>query len=211
MDISASDITMAELFKTLASNGPSTVYSIANDKHIPQPTVHRIFKNLEKSQIIQVYKEDKVHGRRRIFYGPTVNGILGMYCLFDNIQKENLDLELIFDVWLKEEKFFKELALFFSPKKLENAPASSKKIFKKFVKSQAKALKEFEKYIEEYGDIPFDYKIQMGATLLRGKNPDKFDRDSRELIAEMPGLATVLKANQKIQNSTLEKLGIKNS
>ena len=120
-------------------------------------------------------------------------------------------LELIFDVWLKEEKFFKELALFFSPKKLENAPASSKKIFKKFVKSQAKALKEFEKYIEEYGDIPFDYKIQMGATLLRGKNPDKFDRDSRELIAEMPGLRTVLKANQKIQNSTLEKLGIKNS
>ena len=208
MDISASDITMAELFKTLASNGPSTVYSIANEKHIPQPTVHRIFKNLEKSQIIQVYKEDKVHGRRRIFYGPTVNGILGMYCLFDNIQKENLDLELIFDVWLKEEKFFEQLAQMFDANKLQNAPASSKKIFKKFVKSQAKALKEFEKYLEENGDIPFDYKIQMGATLLRGKNPEKFDRDSRELVAEMPGLAAMLKNNQEMQNLALQNLGV---
>ena len=131
-----------------------------------------------------------------------------MYCLFDNIQKENLDLELIFDVWLKEEKFFEQLAQMFDANKLQNAPASSKKIFKKFVKSQAKALKEFEKYIEEYGDIPFDYKIQMGATLLRGKNPEKFDRDSRELIAEMPGLAAILKNNQEMQNLALQNLGV---
>ena len=145
MDISASDITMAKLFKTLVSNGPSTVYSIANQEDIPQPTVYRIFKNLEKASMIQVYEEDKAHGRRRIFYGPTVNGVLGMCCLFDNIPKENLDLELIFDAWLKEEKFFNELEPLFSSNKLQNAPVSSKKIFKKFLKSQAKALREFEK------------------------------------------------------------------
>ena len=208
MDISASDITTAKLFKTLVSNGPSTVYSIANQENIPQPTVHRIFKNLEKASMIQVYEEDKAHGRRRIFYGPTVNGVLGMCCLFDNIPKENLDLELIFDVWLKEEKFFNELIPLFSANKLQNAPVNSKKIFKKFLKSQAKALKEFEKYIDENGDIPFDYKVQMGATLLRGKNPEKFDRDSRELIAEMPGLAAILKNNQEMQNLALQNLGV---
>jgi len=208
MDISASDITTAKLFKTLVSNGPSTVYSIANQEDIPQPTVHRIFKNLEKSGMIQVYEEDKAHGRRRIFYGPTVNGVLGMYLLFDNIPKENLDLELIFDVWLKEEKFFNELVPLFSANKLQNAPVSSKKIFKKFLKSQAKALREFEKYIDENGDIPFDYKVQMGATLLRGKNSEKFDRDSRELIAEMPGLAAILKNNQEMQNLALQNLGV---
>ena len=208
MDISASDITMAKLFKTLVSNGPSTVYSIANQEDIPQPTVYRIFKNLEKSSMIQVYEEDKAHGRRRIFYGPTVNGVLGMYLLFDNIPKENLDLELIFDVWLKEEKFFNELVPLFSANKLQNAPVSSKKIFKKFLKSQAKALKEFEKYIDENGDIPFAYKVQMGATLLRGKNSEKFDRDSRELVTEMPGLAAILKNNQELQNLALQNLGV---
>ena len=208
MDISASDITTAKLFKTLVSNGPSTVYSIANQEDIPQPTVYRIFKNLEKSSMIQVYEEDKAHGRRRIFYGPTVDGVLGMYCLFDNIPKENLDLELIFDVWLKEEKFFNELVPLFSANKLQNAPVSSKKIFKKFLKSQAKALKEFEKYIDENGDIPFAYKVQMGATLLRGKNSEKFDRDSRELVTEMPGLAAILKNNQELQNLALQDLGV---
>ena len=208
MDISASDITTAKLFKTLVSNGPSTVYSIANQEDIPQPTVYRIFKNLEKSSMIQVYEEDKAHGRRRIFYGPTVNGVLGMYLLFDNIPKENLDLELIFDVWLKEEKFFNELVPLFSANKLQNAPVSSKKIFKKFLKSQAKALKEFEKYIDENGDIPFAYKVQMGATLLRGKNSEKFDRDSRELVTEMPGLAAILKNNQELQNLALQNLGV---
>ena len=122
--------------------------------------------------------------------------------------KENLDLELIFDVWLKEEKFFNELVPLFSANKLQNAPASSKKIFKKFLKSQANALKEFEKYIDENGDIPFAYKVQMGATLLRGKNSEKFDRDSRELVTEMPGLAAILKNNQELQNLAIQNLGV---
>ena len=78
MNISAADITMAELFKALVSNGPSTVYSIAKHEVIPQPTVHRTFKKLEKIQAIQVYIEDKASGRKKIFYGPNLRRILGL-------------------------------------------------------------------------------------------------------------------------------------
>ena len=186
MDISAADITMAELFKALVSNGPSTVYSIAKHEVIPQPTVHRTFKKLVKLQAIQVYIEDKATGRTKIFYGPTLNGIFGIYCLLDTVQEENIDLELVFDTWIKEDKFFDELEQLFDPNDLRNAPAKVRRIFKKFVKHNALALREFEKFIAEHGDIPFPYKINLGAALLREKNPEKYESIARELYKEMP-------------------------
>ena len=188
MDISAADITMAELFKVLVSNGPSTVYSISKQEDIPQPTVHRTFKKLLEQGGIQVYKEDKADGRKKIFYGPTSNGIFGIYCLLDMAGKENMDLDLVFDTWIKQDKFFDELGALFDPNDLRNAPAKSKRIFKKFVKLHAREFKEFEKFIDEYGDIPFPYKIQIGAGLFRDKNAEKFERDSIELYRELPGI-----------------------
>ena len=207
MNISAADITMAELFKVLVSNGPSTVYSISKQKDIPQPTVHRTFKKLEQIQAIQVYLEDKASGRKKIFYGPTLDGIFAVYCLLDTAQEENMDLELVFDTWIKEDKFFDELEQLFDPNDLRNAPAKVRRIFKKFVKHNAMALREFEKFIAKHGDIPFPYKINLGAALLREKNPEKYDRVAKELYKEMPKVREQIEREDEVRRQIKKTLG----
>lgn len=183
MDISSHDKTSLELFRIIADHGPITLYSANTISNLPIGTIHRHFKEMIETEKIMIY-ETSTSGRKKISYGPTVYGFIYFYRIDDKIQK---NLELYFDVWVRKEKFVKDLEKSgFDREKIFSEKKIAKKTFVKFVYFYAGVEDQLYYLANNLNDVHRDVRWFIGGFLLVRKK--EFMKIHEELVSEMPGL-----------------------
>jgi hypothetical protein len=105
MDMSASEKTSLDIFKSILDFGPLSLYSANSKTHMPIGTIHRHIKQLEKNGKISIY-ESKTKGRKKIQYGPTIYGMLSFYRQDKKIASS---IQNYFLLWIEHKQFQKEL------------------------------------------------------------------------------------------------------
>ena len=82
MDMSTTNQTSMDIFREILDGGkPVTLYSANAKTRIPIGTIHRHFKQLEKTEKIRIYESVQT-GRKKIKYGPTIYGMIHFYDVF---------------------------------------------------------------------------------------------------------------------------------
>ena len=105
MDMSTSEKTSLDIFRSILDLGPLSLYSANSKTHMPIGTIHRHIKQLEKDGKISIYKS-KTKGRKKIEYGPTIYGMLSFYRRDKKIASSIQNYYLI---WIEHKEFQKEL------------------------------------------------------------------------------------------------------
>ena len=135
MDISQSTRTSLDIFRLIVDQGPLTLYSASSQSSFPLGTIHRHFKEMERSGKIITY-QDEDNGRRKKPYGPSIFG----FVYFSRIDKTiRSKLENYFLIWSDYKDFQNDLKLngFDVPEILKN-PRKFKELFKKYVEYETK-------------------------------------------------------------------------
>src|SRR3989338_11507939 len=147
-DMSTSQKTSMDIFRGIMDYGPLTLYSANSKTKMPIGTIHRHFKQLEKTGKIRAY-ESKKKGRKKIEYGPTIYGIVSFYKQDKEFAKK---IENYFLIWIEHKEFQNDLAK-------EGFDVSPKRL------KQSKHL--FRKYLDYFGAIEEQIeKIRKGEDLI---------------------------------------------
>ena len=108
--------------------GPLSLYSATGKTKISIGTVHRHFKQLQKTGMIRIYSLQK-GGRRKIEYGPTIHGIVSVYRKDADFAEK---IENYFLIWIERKEFREDLAGEGFDTSIENLKRS-KHVFRKYM------------------------------------------------------------------------------
>ena len=182
LDMSTTNQTSMDIFREILDGGsPVTLYSANAKTRIPIGTIHRHFKQLEKTEKIRIY--ESVHtGRRKIKYGPTVYGMIHFYRADKELAQK---IENYFLLWIEHKEFQKELAaegFDISPGNLKR----SKGVFRKYMDYFSAVEDQIEKIRKGEDSISHDMQVFLGSMLLSSSS--KYQKLWAELYNELPGM-----------------------
>ena len=180
-DISTSSRTSMDIFKAIMDNGPLSLYSANSKTRISIGTIHRHFKQLSNLGKIRVYESQR-KGRKRIIYGPTIQGMISLYRKDKDFAKK---IENYFLIWIEDKEFQKELeteGFDISPDNLKK----SKQVFRKYMDYFSAVEEQVERIRNEEDIISHKLQIFFGSMLL-SSNPT-YRRLWTELYQELPGM-----------------------
>lgn len=184
MDISKGTQTEVDIFRLIIDEGPLTLYSASTKSPFPLGTIHRHFKEMEKSTQIKVYGTDK-NSRKKKPYGPTVLGFISFYDYDKDIQK---NLENYFLLWIEREDFLSDLKENgFDVDEIKSNPNKSKELFRKFVTYNVAIQYVLSSLKKNPSVIPRQLSLFIGELLLHALEPS-FIKSWEELYIKLPGL-----------------------
>lgn len=207
MDISSGAQTAMDIFRLILDDGPLTLYSASTKSKFPLGTIHRHFKELEKSKKIKVYGTDKT-SRKKKPYGPTVFGIISVYDFDKDIQK---NLENYFLLWIEHDDFLSDLKeCGFDVNEIKSNRQKSKELFKKFVIYNAGVEYVLSLLKENPAIMPRQLSLFIGEMLLASLEPS-YVKLWEDLYTRLPGLREEVDAHIKemvqIQKRLKKKIG----
>lgn len=180
-DISTSQKTAMDIFKGIMDYGPLTLYSANNKTKMPIGTIHRHFKQLEKTGKIRVY-ESKKKGRKKIEYGPTIYGIISFYRQDKEFAKK---IQNYFLIWIENKEFQDELEKEGFDITFDNLK-KSKQVFQKYM-DYFSAVEEQIDMIKRGEDIVSRDTLIMISSGLLSSNP-QYQKLWTELYSSLPGM-----------------------
>ncbi len=180
MDMSTSEKTSLDIFRTILDLGPLSLYSANSKTKFPIGTIHRHIKQLQKKGMIKVY-ESKIKGRKKIQYGPTLYGLIYYYKQDKKI--ESL-IQNYFLLWIEHKEFQKELEK--EGFDVKGDLKKSKTIFQKYMKYFSAVEDQLEKI--KHGDsvISRDILILISSALLSSE--PQYQKLWQELYQNLPGM-----------------------
>jgi len=180
-DISTAAHTSMDIFRAIMDHGPLTLYSTNSKTRIPIGTIHRHFKQLNKSGKIRVY-ESKNKGRKKIEYGPTMYGIVSFY-------KQDREfagkIENYYLIWIENKEFQRDLEAEGFDISVENLK-KSKQVFRKYMNYFSAVEEQIEKIRSGKDSISRDMQVFFSSMML-SSNP-RYQKLWTELYQELPGM-----------------------
>ena len=189
-DISVKDRTSADIFRHVLDAGPLTLYSASRQTRFPLGTIHRHFKELEKSGKLRVY-EQSTRGRKKKTYGPTFYGIVYFARLDPTIRQK---VENYFLLWADNPGFagvLKEEG--FDTAGIQKDPGGSKRLFGKYVEYGIAVEDQISILKDNPQSISHEMFVFIGEVLLVSK--PGFAEKWRYLYRNLPGLQKAIGAN----------------
>lgn len=184
MDISGSKQTAMDIFRLILDEGPLTLYSASTKSRFPLGTIHRHFKEMEKSKKIKVYETDQ-SSRKKKPYGPTVFGIISFYDFDKQIRAK---LENYFLLWTEHKEFLSDLKENgFDVDKIIANPKKSKELFRKYVEYGAAVEYHLALLQKDPSLLPREASVFVGEMLLVTMDPS-YMKLWEELYTNLPGL-----------------------
>jgi hypothetical protein len=180
-DISTAAHTSMDIFKAIMDHGPLTLYSANNKTRIPIGTIHRHFKQLNKSGKIRVY-DSKDNGRKKIEYGPTMYGMVSFYKQDKEFAEK---IENYYLIWIENKEFQKDLEGEGFDVSSENLK-KSKHVFRKYMNYFSAVEEQIEKIRSGEDSVSRDMQIFFSSMML-STNP-KYQKLWTELYGELPGM-----------------------
>jgi len=180
-DISTSQKTSMDIFRAIMDHGPLTLYSANSKTKMPIGTIHRHFKQMEKTGKIRVY-ESKKKGRKKIEYGPTIYGIISFYRQDKEFAKK---IQNYFLIWIENKEFQNELEKEGFDITFDNLK-KSKQVFQKYM-DYFSAVEEQIEMIKRGEDIVSRDTLIMISSGLLSTNP-QYQKLWTELYSSLPGM-----------------------
>ena len=180
-DISTSQKISMDIFRGIMDHGPLTLYSANSKTKMPIGTIHRHFKQLEKTGKIRAY-ESKKKGRKKIEYGPTIYGIISFYRQDKEFAKK---IQNYFLIWIENKEFQNELEKEGFDITFDNLK-KSKQIFQKYM-DYFSAVEEQIEMIKRGEDIVSRDTLIMISSGLLSTNP-QYQKLWTELYSSLPGM-----------------------
>ena len=180
-DISTAAHTSMDIFRAIMDHGPLTLYSTNNKTRIPIGTIHRHFKQLNKSGKIRVYKS-KDKGRKKIEYGPTMYGIVSFYKQDKEFAEK---IENYYLIWIENKEFQKDLEGEGFDVSIENLK-KSKHVFRKYMNYFSAVEEQIEKMKNGEDSVSRNMQIFFGSMML-SSNP-QYQKLWTELYNKLPGM-----------------------
>ena len=180
-DMSTSQKTSMDIFRGIMDYGPLTLYSANSKTKMPIGTIHRHFKQLEKTGKIRVYESGK-KGRKKIEYGPTIYGIISFYRQDKEFAKK---IQNYFLIWIENKEFQNELEKEGFDITFDNLK-KSKQIFQKYM-DYFSAVEEQIEMIKRGEDIVSRDTLIMISSGLLSTNP-QYQKLWTELYSSLPGM-----------------------
>ena len=179
--MSTSQKTSMDIFRGMMDYGPLTLYSANAKTKMPIGTIHRHFKQLEKTGKIRIYQSKK-KGRKKIEYGPTIYGLLSFYR--QDVEFAN-KIQNYFLIWIENKNFQDELEKEGFDITQENLK-KSKQIFQKYM-DYFSAVEEQIDRIKKGEDIVSRDTLIMISSGLLSTNPH-YQKLWKELYLSLPGM-----------------------
>ena len=193
VNISTSTRTSLDIFKAIMDSGPLTLYSANSKTRIPMGTIHRHFKQLEKTGKIRVYESIR-KGRKKIEYGPTIYGMIWTY----GQDKGFADgIENYFLIWIDHKEFQKDLAAEGFDTSTENLK-KSQRTFRKFMTYFSAVEEQIEKTRRGDDSVSRDMQVFFSSMML--SSYPRYQKLWMELYGELPGMRKNL--DQYMENIT---------
>lgn len=180
-DISTAAHTSMDIFRAIMDHGPLTLYSANSKTRIPIGTIHRHFKQLNKSGKIRVY-ESKNKGRKKIEYGPTMYGIVSFYKQDKEFAGK---IENYYLIWIENKEFQRDLEAEGFDISVENLK-KSKQVFRKYMNYFSAVEEQIEKIRSGKDSISRDMQVFFSSMML-SSNPH-YQKLWTELYRELPGM-----------------------
>src|SRR3989338_3705699 len=180
-DMSTSQKTSMDIFRGIMDYGPLTLYSANSKTKMPIGTIHRHFKQLEKTGKIRAY-ESKKKGRKKIEYGPTIYGIISFYRQDKEFAKK---IQNYFLIWIENKEFQNELEKEGFDITFDNLK-KSKQIFQKYM-DYFSAVEEQIEMIKRGEDIVSRDTLIVISSGLLSTNP-QYQKLWTELYSSLPGM-----------------------
>jgi len=180
-DISTAVQTSMDIFRSIMDHGPLTLYSANSKTRIPIGTIHRHFKQLNKSGKIRVY-ESKNKGRKKIEYGPTIYGIVSFYKQDREFAEK---IENYYLIWIENKEFQRELEAEGFDISIGNLK-KSKQVFRKYMNYFSAVEDQIEKIRSGEDSISRDMQIFFSSMML-SSNPH-YQKLWTELYKDLPGM-----------------------
>ena len=180
-DMSTSQKTSMDIFRGIMDYGPLTLYSANSKTKMPIGTIHRHFKQLEKTGKIRVY-ESRKKGRKKIEYGPTIYGIISFYRQDIEFAKK---IQNYFLIWIENKEFQNELEKEGFDITFDNLK-KSKQIFQKYM-DYFSAVEEQIEMIKRGEDIVSRDTLIVISSGLLSTNP-QYQKLWTELYSSLPGM-----------------------
>ncbi|MGI0056216.1 MAG: winged helix-turn-helix domain-containing protein [Nitrosarchaeum sp.] len=191
--MSTSQKTAMDIFRGIMEYGPLTLYSANAKTKMPIGTIHRHFKQLEKTGKIRIY-ESKKKGRKKIEYGPTMYGILSLYRHDRDFAKK---IQNYFLIWIENKEFQNELEKEGFDITHDNLK-KSKQIFQKYM-DYFSAVEEQIDMIKKGEDVVSRDTLIMISSGLLSSDP-QYQKLWTELYSSLPGMRKSLE--DYMQNMT---------
>lgn len=173
--------TAMDIFRGIMDYGPLTLYSANRKTKMPMGTIHRHFKQLEKTGKIRAY-ESKKKGRKKIEYGPTIYGIISFYRQDKEFAKK---IQNYFLIWIENKEFQNELEKEGFDITFDNLK-KSKHVFQKYM-DYFSAVEEQIDMIKRGEDIASrDTLIMISSGLLSANS--QYQKLWAELYSSLPGM-----------------------
>ena len=184
MDISNSTQTSLDIFRLIIDQGPLTLYSASTQSSFPLGTIHRHFKEMERTEKITAYSGLE-NGRKKKPYGPTVFGFV-YYSRIDKHIKSRL--ENYFLLWLEHKDFQDDLVKNgFDIDTMMKNPKKSKELFRKYVDYCSLIEEQLDLLKNNWNSMPRNLAVFIGEVMLLTNKPTHF-HTWEELYIKMPGL-----------------------
>ena len=184
MDISNSTQSSLDIFRLMIDQGPLTLYSASIQSSFPLGTIHRHFKEMERSEKIILY-DDHSNGRKKKPYGPTVFGLI-YYSRMD--KKIKSKIENYFLLWLEHKDFQVDLEKNgFDVNDILKNPKKAKELFNKYIEYCSLIENQLDYLKHNWNSVPRDLAVFIGEIMLLTVEPAHF-KTWQELYLKMPGL-----------------------
>lgn len=170
-----------DIFKAIMDYGPLSLYSTNSKTRIPIGTIHRHFKQLSSAGKIRVYESNK-KGRKKIDYGPTIQGMISFYRLDKEFAGK---IENYFLMWVEHKEFQKELKAEGFNTTIENLK-KSKHVFRKYMNYFSAVENQIEKIRKGDDTISHNILVMLSSGIL-SSNPH-YQKLWAELFVELPGM-----------------------
>ena len=164
-DMSTAQKTSMDIFRGIMDHGPLTLYSANQKTRMPIGTIHRHFKQLEKTGKIRIYESGK-KGRKKIEYGPTIYGIVSFYRQDSEFARK---IQNYFLIWIENKEFQNELEKEGFDTTLDNLK-KSKQVFQKYMDYFSGVEEQIEKIKRGEDIVSRDTLIMISSGLL-SSNP----------------------------------------
>ena len=182
-NISTAEQTSVDIFKAVMDYGPLSLYSATGKTRISIGTVHRHFKQLQKTGMIRIYNSQK-GGRRKIEYGPTIYGMVNVYRKDAEFAKK---IENYFLIWIEHKEFQKDLAMEGFDTSIENLK-KSKHVFRKYMDYFSAVEQQIDKTKSGDGGNSLSHEMQIFFSSMALSSDLYYRKLWIDLYNELPGM-----------------------
>ncbi|HWP78678.1 MAG TPA: ArsR family transcriptional regulator [Candidatus Nitrosotenuis sp.] len=187
--------TQMSLFRIILEEGPLTLYAANIKSSSPIGTIHRHFREMVREKKIKIYTNLNDKSRGKIYYGPTLLGMVYFYRFDKTIQTR---LDDYFLKWIGFDDFVAELREegFITSNIAKSR--DSKNLFRKYVHYFAGVENQIAS-LKEPDTIPREMLLYVGEFLLV-RQPE-YMKIWEELYHKMP---SIKKNVDEYMQSTIE-------